>query len=234
MGRQEAPLDSDQGEPRQFAAALRRLRAEAGNPSYRELERRTNYSRTTLAEATKGRGLPSQPVALALAAALGGDPAEWRHRWDLAWKALHQQQPVAEVVAPALSPQPVADGADPDAAGCLTDAVTAHARKVSLHGRQRLVGQIELRWSPGSHAAWARFEPYRFLEHLAGKHAVELELEVCRESDGARTTYRDEFMYDTHWSDLLCTFGSVFVASVVVYLDGVQAAVGATDRRVLD
>jgi transcriptional regulator with XRE-family HTH domain len=238
MGRREGPVGTGDGEAAQFGAALRRLRQEAGNPSYRELERLAHYSRTTLAEATKGHTLPSLAVVLALVAALGGDAAEWRHKWEQTWKALHQEPPgepiAAEPVAAAWPPQVVADGADPEAAGCADDAVTVHARKVAMHHRPRIMGQIELRYSPSRHAAWARFQPYKPLLHLATRHTTEIMLETVREDDRARTSFRDEFMFDNHWCDLLCTFGSTLFARVVLFFDGEEIAAGQTDSRLLD
>ncbi|GAA4551807.1 hypothetical protein GCM10023192_80010 [Amycolatopsis samaneae] len=64
-----------------FAADLRRLRAEAGSPTYRDLGARTHYSAASLSEAAAGRKLPSLPVALAYVKACGGNDAEWEQRW---------------------------------------------------------------------------------------------------------------------------------------------------------
>jgi hypothetical protein len=61
----------------EFAACLRELRAQAGSPSFRQLARTTNYSSSTLADATSGRRLPTEPVVKALVSACGADPAPW-------------------------------------------------------------------------------------------------------------------------------------------------------------
>ena len=61
----------------EFADCLRGLRAQAGAPSFRQLARITHYSSSTLADATSGRRLPTEPVAKALVAACGADPAPW-------------------------------------------------------------------------------------------------------------------------------------------------------------
>lgn len=60
-----------------FAARLRDLRAQAGSPSFRHLARLTNYSSSTLADATSGKRLPTEPVLKAFVAACGADPAPW-------------------------------------------------------------------------------------------------------------------------------------------------------------
>ena len=61
----------------QFAAQLRDLRERAGSPSFRHLARITHYSSSTLAEATAGKRLPTEPVVKAFVTACGEDPAEW-------------------------------------------------------------------------------------------------------------------------------------------------------------
>lgn len=82
MGRPERPIPDDDRSPEaEFARGLRRLRAEAGNPTYAQLQRRTGYSDTTLSAAASGRGRPSLDVVQALVVALGGDAVEWTDRW---------------------------------------------------------------------------------------------------------------------------------------------------------
>ncbi|MFI5987359.1 hypothetical protein ACIBEA_41630 [Streptomyces sp. NPDC051555] len=84
MGRPEKPLDPDGGRTALLAAGLRELRERAGRPGYRVMAQRVHYSASTLAEAAKGRRLPSLEVTLAYATACGGDEAEWRTRWEAA------------------------------------------------------------------------------------------------------------------------------------------------------
>ncbi|WP_324276207.1 helix-turn-helix transcriptional regulator [Blastococcus brunescens] len=82
MGRPQRPIPDDDHSPEaEFARALRRLRTEAGSPTYAQLQRRTGYSDTTLSAAASGRGRPSRDVVQALVVALGGDAAEWDARW---------------------------------------------------------------------------------------------------------------------------------------------------------
>ncbi|WP_173098070.1 helix-turn-helix domain-containing protein [Actinomadura verrucosospora] len=83
MGRPERPVDPTAGPVEAFAHALRDLRRAAGNPSYRTLAARANYSHTVLSDATRGERLPTLPVTLAFVRACGGDPAEWEARWHL-------------------------------------------------------------------------------------------------------------------------------------------------------
>ncbi|WP_242902252.1 nSTAND1 domain-containing NTPase [Actinomadura terrae] len=81
MGRPERPLDPEAGPVERLAWELRRLRNEAGRPSYRELARRAHFSRSTLAEAATGVRLPTLEATLAYAGACGGDRDEWERRW---------------------------------------------------------------------------------------------------------------------------------------------------------
>ncbi|MHA4947196.1 nSTAND1 domain-containing NTPase [Micromonospora sp. SD19] len=81
MGRPERPLDPEAGELERFALDLRKLRAKAGTPTYRQLARRAHFSVTTLAKAASGETVPSLQVTLAYVAACDGDLAEWTERW---------------------------------------------------------------------------------------------------------------------------------------------------------
>ncbi|TMR89426.1 WD40 repeat domain-containing protein [Nonomuraea basaltis] len=81
MGRRERPLDPNGGPVARFAFELRKLRQEAGGPTYRGMAARAHYSPATLAQAAAGDRLPSLPVALAYVEACGGDTAAWRTRW---------------------------------------------------------------------------------------------------------------------------------------------------------
>ncbi|MCO1577896.1 hypothetical protein M8C13_19260 [Crossiella sp. SN42] len=81
MPRAEQPLPPDTGPLTCFARELRKLRAAAGNPTYRELARRSHYSPTTLVDAAGGKRLPSLAATLAFVRACGGDETEWEQRW---------------------------------------------------------------------------------------------------------------------------------------------------------
>ncbi|EFL18423.1 helix-turn-helix domain-containing protein [Streptomyces sp. C] len=80
MGRQEQPLDPEQGPVVRFAYDLRDLRRRAGSPSYRQLAARTHFSASTLAAAAAGQRLPSAAVLAAFVTACGGDPEAWEQR----------------------------------------------------------------------------------------------------------------------------------------------------------
>lgn len=81
MGRPEKPVDPTRRSIAAFARDLRRLREQAGTPTYRELARRARFSQSVLSSAASGHRLPSLPVALAFVAACGGDQETWRRRW---------------------------------------------------------------------------------------------------------------------------------------------------------
>ncbi|MET9915027.1 hypothetical protein ABZZ74_51735 [Streptomyces sp. NPDC006476] len=65
----------------QFAAELRKLRAEAGSPTYRVMAKLTNQGASTLSQAAGGERLPTLPVVLAYVQACGGNLEEWEARW---------------------------------------------------------------------------------------------------------------------------------------------------------
>jgi hypothetical protein len=72
----------DTGDPIvEFAAGLRKLRLEAGSPSYRSLAVQANFSAATLAAAAAGRKLPTLQATRAYVQACGGDVAQWEGRW---------------------------------------------------------------------------------------------------------------------------------------------------------
>ncbi|MWA01713.1 hypothetical protein F8568_015285 [Actinomadura sp. LD22] len=82
MPRGESPLDPDGGPLFEFATRLRKLREQAGRPTYRDLARSTHYGIATLSSAAAGRHLPSLAVTLAYVRACGGDEREWRLIWQ--------------------------------------------------------------------------------------------------------------------------------------------------------
>jgi hypothetical protein len=81
-----------------FAGELRRLRAEAGSPSFRHMARIAHYSASTLAEATAGRRLPTEAVVKAFVLACGAEPAEWLSR--LAQVAHKEDPPSGDSTSP--------------------------------------------------------------------------------------------------------------------------------------
>ena len=233
MGRSEQPVDGS-GPLGRLAGELRALRRSAGSPTYREMAARTHFSRSTLAQAASGRTLPSLPVMLAYVRVCGGEAEPWRRRWQQAQSALvvADVQPAALAESP-WPAQPLEDGSDPDRAGCGPDAMTAHARKVAITDTVTIIGQVELRYSPSKGAAWARFEGYGSLDHLANKHKADIELLTHRDADHASTAFRYGYCFDYHWSDLLLTGNGPVYAEANVYLDGQLVAHGETDHVAL-
>ncbi|MEU5262183.1 helix-turn-helix transcriptional regulator [Amycolatopsis sp. NPDC021455] len=67
-----------------FAAELRKLRVDAGDPKYLSMSRRTGRSRTALAEAAGGDHLPTWETVAAFVTACDGDVHEWRIKWERA------------------------------------------------------------------------------------------------------------------------------------------------------
>jgi tetratricopeptide (TPR) repeat protein len=72
-----------------FAAQLRRLRVEAGTPTYRQLGERVHFAPSGLSAATRGSRLPTWPVTEAFVLACGGDVDEWRERWRAVSEEVH-------------------------------------------------------------------------------------------------------------------------------------------------
>jgi hypothetical protein len=72
----------------EFAEELRRLRAGAGNPSFRQMAGVSrSISHTTLHEAATGSRFPSWETTREFVRACGADEAEWRARWEHAKQA---------------------------------------------------------------------------------------------------------------------------------------------------
>lgn len=82
MPRQPRPVDPSAGPVERFASDLRKLRDDAGTPTYRVLAEQTHFSKATLAAAAGGHRLPTLDVTLAFVRACGGDIEEWRARWN--------------------------------------------------------------------------------------------------------------------------------------------------------
>lgn len=68
----------------ELCVPLRRLRRDAGDPSYEEIAERAELSRSTVYNAFKAHSRVSSRTIVAIAVALGGDRDEWRRRWVVA------------------------------------------------------------------------------------------------------------------------------------------------------
>jgi hypothetical protein len=84
VGRPQRPVDAGVGPGQELALALRKLREDNGNPTYRAMAERAHYSASALARAASGGTLPSRELVLAYVRACGGDQAEWDQRWAAA------------------------------------------------------------------------------------------------------------------------------------------------------
>ena len=82
MGRPPRNLDPAQGPVQAFAAELRKLREEAGNPKYLQMQRLSGRSRTALSEAAGGDHLATWETVEAYVRACGADPHAWEDRWE--------------------------------------------------------------------------------------------------------------------------------------------------------
>jgi hypothetical protein len=80
MPRPEIPVISHGAVP-DLARALRQLRYQAGQPSYRTLSQKAHVSKTALAAAAEGYRRPTWAVTEAFVRACGGDPQSWRPLW---------------------------------------------------------------------------------------------------------------------------------------------------------
>lgn len=80
-GRPETPLDPAAGPIARLAYELRKLRVQAGSPTYRQMAARTGAGASTLSQAAAGERLPTLATVLAYAQACGADPAQWEARW---------------------------------------------------------------------------------------------------------------------------------------------------------
>lgn len=97
MARQEKAVDPAAGPLQAFAYELRKVRAEAGSPTYRALARAAGYSAGTLSEAAGGVRRPTLDVVLAYVGACRGDVDLWRDRWQ-------ELQTELDAAAPPLTP----------------------------------------------------------------------------------------------------------------------------------
>jgi len=103
MGRPETPLDAMDGPLSEFAARLRRLRADSGGRSYQRLAKTANFAAPTLARAASGRCFPSWEVTRAYVMACGGDPGQWRSAWEATERLIRRDVPGTDP-APGTSP----------------------------------------------------------------------------------------------------------------------------------
>ncbi|MBA9050868.1 nSTAND1 domain-containing NTPase [Streptomyces murinus] len=139
-GRPERPLDPGEGPLQRLAYELRKLRGEAGNPTYRRMAALTGAGASTLSQAAAGERLPTLATVLAYVRACGGDVSEWERRWRLTAREI------------AAEPRADQDGAEPPYRGLRRfepgDAdlffgrTELTAQLAATVGRQRLVAVV--------------------------------------------------------------------------------------------
>jgi len=154
VGRQEQPIP--EGPLHDFARDLRRLRLEAGQPSYRALSRKARYSPSALSAAAAGQMLPTLGVTRAYVKACGGDPYQWEQRWRLLAAQLRPTDPELLASSPLATtadptPQPAPDTSADEPAAVVTgvprpqeqDAAAASAAPTTS-GRPRVIVRFGL------------------------------------------------------------------------------------------
>jgi len=123
-------VDPAAGPLQAFAFALRKVRTEAGSPTYRALAKSAGYSAATLSEAAGGTRKPTLDVVLAYVGACRGDVDLWSRRWH----ELEADLATADS-APDQVPADPAPGAAESSPPTPVDAVSRRGRP----SRRRLV-----------------------------------------------------------------------------------------------
>ena len=153
MGRPERPLDPAAGPIQAFAGELRKLRQEAGNPKYLQMQRLTGRSRTSLAEAAGGDHLATWETVEAYVRACGGDLAMWERRWTDTRDALRVQRQeidTRDIVAASRPKRPPSSPLIPWIITALLSTVAVSAAAVIVYSspaviRGKSVGSIRSR-----------------------------------------------------------------------------------------
>lgn len=105
---------------------------------------------------------------------------------------------------------PIADGSDPNRAGCGPDAVTLATTNVHFPTDQ-LSGEVDLRYSPHCHAAWGRFEPESGWNPGPGTMVT---VWTIRPADQATQSYTVEFGDEAIIGNMLMTAHGCVAAEV--------------------
>lgn len=79
-GRRKKELIHDGGPVTAFALALRQLREQAGNPTYRQMAQKSHVAPNLLSQADSGHRLPTEAALTAYVTACGGNVEEWKER----------------------------------------------------------------------------------------------------------------------------------------------------------
>lgn len=124
----------------------------------------------------------SAAIVITVGVFAAGGVAGWLAAHTAAPPPPSQDAPFEAVPVVAPPGGPVADGADPAAAGCVPDAVLADKTPVMIDGKQ--VGALELEYSPHCHATWTRVYLYPGQPTMMG-------LAMVRASDGRMQSLAD-------------------------------------------
>ncbi|MEU1457256.1 helix-turn-helix domain-containing protein [Streptomyces avermitilis] len=108
MGRHAKELPTEQADTCivEFAAALRSLREQAGNPTLAEMASRAGISTASLSKAAGGHEIPSWRVTEAYVEACGHDPKSWRKRWENVRRATRPREFVSDEFVESLNLDP--------------------------------------------------------------------------------------------------------------------------------
>ncbi|MVO90577.1 helix-turn-helix domain-containing protein, partial [Streptomyces sp. p1417] len=108
MGRHAKDLPTDHVNSRvvDFAAALRRLRRKAGQPTLAVMAKQSGFSTASLSAAAGGYVLPSWRVTTAYVEACGADPQTWRGRWEAVRRELRPQEFMSDESVDSLNLDP--------------------------------------------------------------------------------------------------------------------------------
>ena len=117
----------------ELAVPLRRLRREAGDPTYERIAEDSGLCRNTVDNAFNARRLVRWRTVEAIVVALGGDTARWRERWVAARGRLDA------LTAPAAVPYPEPEPAVPEPAAS-EPVVAGRVRRGP--GRRRLLAVL--------------------------------------------------------------------------------------------
>ena len=124
---------------------------------------------------------------------------------------------------------PIADGSDPNRAGCGPGAVTIVATRVHFPAAQ-LSGEVELRNSPRCRAAWGRFEPADGWKPGPGTMVT---VWTIRPADQATQSYTVEYGGEAIIGNMLMTARGCVAAELTVARGTVQSPVATTECLVI-
>ncbi|MFI7396446.1 helix-turn-helix domain-containing protein [Streptomyces tendae] len=108
MGRHAKELPTEQADTCivEFAATLRALREQAGNPTLAEMASRAGISTAALSKAAGGYEMPSWRVTEAYVESCGQDPKSWRKRWESARRETRPREFIVDESVESLNLNP--------------------------------------------------------------------------------------------------------------------------------